>query len=58
MSVWGCRAMMMFFVVLAIFVLSIAVGSAIGSVLARLVLNGMERGLVASRQPTATPTTR
>jgi len=46
---------MMFLVVLAIFVLSIAVGSAIGSVLARLVLNGMERGLVASRENTSTP---
>jgi uncharacterized membrane protein YciS (DUF1049 family) len=50
--------MMMFLVVLAIFVLSVAVGSAIGSVLARLVLNGMERGLVASRQPTSTPPRR
>ena len=50
--------MIMFLVVLAIFVLSVAVGSAIGSLLARLVLNGMERGLVASRETTSTPPRR
>ncbi len=42
--------MLLVAVVVAIFVLSIALGSAIGSALARLVLTGMERGLVASRQ--------
>jgi len=50
--------MFMFLVVIAIFVLSVAVGSAIGSGLARLVLNGLERGLIASRQNTPTPPTR
>jgi hypothetical protein len=50
--------MMMFLAILAIFVLSVVVGSAIGSMLARLVLNGMERGLAASRQTTSTPPTR
>jgi len=57
MSVWEVPGMFMFLVVVAIFVLSVAVGSAIGSALARLVLNGMERGLIASRQTTPTPPT-
>jgi hypothetical protein len=55
---WRTRGMLLVAVVIAIFVLSIVVGSAIGSALARLVLSGMERGLVASRQPTQTPPTR
>lgn len=50
--------MVMFLAVIAIFVLSVAVGSAIGSGLARLVLLWMERGLVASRRTTSTPPTR
>jgi hypothetical protein len=49
------RAMFMFLVVVAIFVLSVAIGSAIGSGLARLALNGIERGLVASRRTTSIP---
>ena len=36
--------------VIGIFLLSIAVGAAIGSALARLVLAGMSRGLVAARR--------
>jgi len=50
--------MLLVAVVIAIFVLSIALGSAIGSALARLVLTGMERGLVASRQTPPTPPSR
>jgi hypothetical protein len=45
--------MVLFLVVVAIFVLSVVIGSAIGSGLARLVLMGMERGLLASRQTTS-----
>ena len=44
-------------VIVAIFALSIVLGSAIGSVLARLVLNAMTRGLVASRRTTSMPPT-
>lgn len=47
--------MILFLVVVAIFLLSIAIGSAIGSLLGRLVLNGMQRGLVAASERT-TPT--
>jgi hypothetical protein len=50
--------MLLVAVVIAIFVLSIALGSAIGSALARLVLSGMERGMVASRQPAPPPANR
>lgn len=50
--------MLLAVVVIAIFALSIVLGSAIGSAFARLVLSGMERGLVASRQPTQTPPRR
>jgi len=46
--------MVTFLVVIAIFVLSVVVGSAIGSGLARLVLMGLERGLLASRRTTPT----
>jgi hypothetical protein len=49
--------MFMFLVVVAIFVLSVAIGSAIGSGLARLALNGIERGLLASRRTTSIPPT-
>jgi hypothetical protein len=40
--------MVMFLVVVAIFVLSVAVGSAIGSALARLAISGLQRGMVGS----------
>ena len=40
--------MILFLVVIAIFVLSVAVGSAIGAALARLVLSGIRRGLTSS----------
>jgi len=49
--------MVMLLVVVAIFVLSVAVGSAIGSALARLVLNGIHRGMLASQRTTSTPPT-
>lgn len=42
--------MTLFLVVVAIFVLSVAVGSAIGAAFARLVLSGMQRGLETSRR--------
>lgn len=42
--------MILFLVVVAIFVLSVAVGSAIGAAFARLVLSGMQRGLESSRR--------
>jgi hypothetical protein len=47
--------MVLFLVVVAIFVLSVALGSAIGTALARLVLGLMERDLLASRRTTQTP---
>ena len=50
--------MVLFLVVVAIFVLSVAIGSAIGSGLARLVLLWMQRGLVASRTHDLDTTTR
>ena len=50
--------MVLFLVVVAIFVLSVAIGSAIGSGLARLVLLWMERGLIASRAHDLDTTTR
>ena len=40
--------MILFLVVVGIFVLSVAVGSAIGAALARLVLGGIRRGLAAN----------
>ena len=49
--------MVLFLVVVGIFVLSIAIGSAIGSGLARLVFLWMERGPIASRRTTSTPPT-
>ncbi len=50
--------MVMLLVVVAIFLLSVAVGSAIGSVLGRLVFSGMQRGLAASRRTTSTTSVR
>ena len=47
--------MIMFLVVVAIFVLSVAVGSAIGSALARLAISALQRGMVAAQHPTSTP---
>jgi hypothetical protein len=47
--------MVLFLVVVGILVLSVAIGSAIGSGLARLVFLWMERGLIASRRTTSTP---
>jgi hypothetical protein len=41
----------MFLVVIAIFVLSVAIGSAIGSALARLAISGLQRGMVAAHRP-------
>jgi len=47
--------MITFLVVVAIFVLSVAVGSAIGSALARLAISGLQRGMVAPQRPTSAP---
>ena len=44
--------------VVAIFVVSVVIGSAIGSVLGRLVLGGMQRGLAVAERTMPTPPNR